>query len=169
MLSLVQLFMDPWSVAYQVSSPMEFSRQEYWSGLLFPTPGTLSNHRSNLGLLHLLHWQADSLPLVPPGKSPFQLSTGFPSGSDSKESTCQCRRYKRYGFNLWVRKIPWRKKWQPTPLFLLGKFHSQRSLSMRSQSDKTEHIHTSLTHTQESQRICINSRIHCLKTKYKHF
>jgi len=31
-------------------------------------------------------------------------------------------------FNPWVRKIPWRKKWQPTPLFLPGKSHGQRSL-----------------------------------------
>jgi len=42
---------------------------------------------------------------------------GFPGGSDGKESTCQCR---RCGFNPWVRKIPWRRKWQLTPIFLLG-------------------------------------------------
>ena len=34
-----------------------------------------------------------------------------------KESTCQCRRLKSYGFNPWVRKIAWRRKWQPTPIF----------------------------------------------------
>ena len=33
---------------------------------------------------------------------------------------CQCRRHKRHGFNPWVGKIPWRKKWQPTPVFLPG-------------------------------------------------
>ena len=43
----------------------------------------------------------------------------------SKESTCQCR---RHGFNPWVKKIPWRRKWQPTPVFLPGKYHGQRSL-----------------------------------------
>ena len=32
-------------------------------------------------------------------------------------------------FNSWVRKIPWRKKWQPTPVFLPGEFHGQRSLA----------------------------------------
>ena len=42
-----------------------------------------------------------------------------------KESTCQCL---RSGFSLWVRKIPWRRKWQPTPVFLPGKSHGQRSL-----------------------------------------
>ena len=40
-------------------------------------------------------------------------------GSNSgKESTCQCRRHKRHEFNPWVGKIPWRRAWQPTPIFL---------------------------------------------------
>ena len=42
-----------------------------------------------------------------------------------KESTYQCRTYR---FNPWVRKIPWRRKWQPTPALLPGKSHQQRSL-----------------------------------------
>ena len=37
----------------------------------------------------------------------------FPGGSDDKESGCQCRRCKICGLNLWSRKIPWRRKWQP--------------------------------------------------------
>ena len=41
----------------------------------------------------------------------------------SKESTCQCR---RHGFDPWVRKIPWRRKWQPTLVFLPGKSHGQK-------------------------------------------
>ena len=53
---------------------------------------------------------------------------GFPDGAVVKESTCQCRRCRRRGFDSWVRKIPWRGKWQPTPVFLLGKIHVQRSL-----------------------------------------
>ena len=36
---------------------------------------------------------------------------------------------KRPGFNPWVRNIPWRRKWQPTPVFLPGRFHGQRSLA----------------------------------------
>ena len=43
-----------------------------------------------------------------------------------KESACQCR---RCGFDLWVRKIPWRRAWQPTPVFLPGESHGQRSLA----------------------------------------
>ena len=45
-----------------------------------------------------------------------------------KESACQCRRCRKRGFDPWVRKIPWRKKWQPTPVFLPRKSHGQRSL-----------------------------------------
>ena len=40
----------------------------------------------------------------------------------------QCRRRKRHGFDSWVRKIPWRRKWTPTPIFLPGESHGQRSL-----------------------------------------
>ena len=60
-------------------------------------------------------------------RNPDQLS-GFPGGASGKESTCQCRRHKRHGFDPWVRKIPWRRAWQPTPVFLPGESHGQRSL-----------------------------------------
>ena len=56
------------------------------------------------------------------------IGLGFPDGTSGKESTCQCRRLKRCGFNLWVRKILWKGAWQPTPAFLQGKSHGQRSL-----------------------------------------
>ena len=49
----------------------------------------------------------------------------FPGVSTVKESTCQCRRYR---FNSWAGKMPWRRKWQPTPVFLPGQSHGQRSL-----------------------------------------
>ena len=54
---------------------------------------------------------------------------GFPGGASSKEPTCQCRRCKRRGFDPWVGKIPWRRAWQPTPVFLPGEFHGQRNLA----------------------------------------
>ena len=56
-------------------------------------------------------------------------STGFPRGSVGKESASQCKRRKRRGFDPWVGKIPWRRAWQPTPVFLSGEFHGQRSLT----------------------------------------
>ena len=39
-------------------------------------------------------------------------------GASGKEHACRCRCFKRGGFDPWVRKIPWRRKWQPTPIFL---------------------------------------------------
>ena len=45
------------------------------------------------------------------------------------ESACQCRRHKRQVFDPWVRNIPWRRKWQPTTVFLSGKSHGHRSLA----------------------------------------
>ena len=52
MLSYVQLFMTPWTVAYQAPQSMEFSRQEYWSGLPFLLQGIFLTQGSNLCLLH---------------------------------------------------------------------------------------------------------------------
>ena len=46
---------------------------------------------------------------------------GFPGGTSGKEPACQCRRHKRWGFDAWIWKIPWRRAWQPIPLFLPGK------------------------------------------------
>ena len=70
-LSHVRFFMIPWTVVSQAPLSTEFSRQEYWSGL--PIGGGSSSRifltqGSNLCLLHLVHWQAGSLPLAPPGK-----------------------------------------------------------------------------------------------------
>ena len=72
---------------------------------------------------------------------------GFPSGASGKESACQCRRWKRHGFNLWVKKIPWKMAWQPIPVFLSGESHGQRSLEGNSprgckQLDMTERLST---------------------------
>ena len=50
---------------------------------------------------------------------------GFPSGSDSKESAFNARP----GFDPWVWKIPWKRVWKPTPVFLPGKFCEQRRLA----------------------------------------
>ena len=49
---------------------------------------------------------------------PYRLQEGFPGGTSGKEPTCQCRRLKRYRFDFWVGKIPWRRSWQPSPVFL---------------------------------------------------
>ena len=54
---------------------------------------------------------------------------GFPGNTSGKELTCQCRRLKTCRFNPWVGKIPWRRAWQPTPVFLPGECSGQRSLA----------------------------------------
>ena len=56
----------------------------------------------------------------------FNLLSGLPAWLSGKESTCQCRRCR---FNPWVGKSPWRRKWQPTTVFLPGKSHGQRILA----------------------------------------
>ena len=64
-LSRVRLFATPWTVAYQAPQSMEFSVQEYWSGLPFPSPGDLPNTGIEPGSPAL---QADALLSEPPGK-----------------------------------------------------------------------------------------------------
>ena len=80
---------------------------------------------------------------------------GLPRWHNGKESSCQCRRCKRWRFDPWVGKVHWRRKWQTTPVFLSGKFHEQRSLVCynpweHKESDMTEcthtHTHTVLSH-----------------------
>ena len=56
------------------------------------------------------------------GLSPGQGTSGQPGGSDSKESACNAG-------ELGSTPIPWRRKWQPTPVFLPGEFHGQRCLA----------------------------------------
>ena len=53
------------------------------------------------------------------------LAMGFPGGTSGKEHACQCRRHR---FSPWVGKISWRRAWQPTPIFLPGESHGQRSM-----------------------------------------
>ena len=70
--------------------------------------------------------------------------------ASGKEPTYHCRRCKRRRFDLWVRKIPWRRKWQPTLIFLPGESHGQRSLVSYSpwchrESDTTEMTYTQAT------------------------
>ena len=69
--SCLTLWPEGLYVAHQIPLSMGFSKQEYWSGLSFPTPRDRCNQRLHPGFLCLLHWQADSLPLVPPGKPLF--------------------------------------------------------------------------------------------------
>ena len=78
---------------------------------------------------------------------------GLPRWLSGKESTCQFRRCR---LDPWVRKIPWRRKWQPTPVCLPGKSHGQRELVGYSprgykESDMTAHARAH-THTHTFQQ-----------------
>ena len=120
--SRVRLFATLWTIAHQAPLSIGFSRQDYWSVLLFSSPGDLPDP----GI--------EPLSLTSPGRPIYiyihayiyihNLSIyicmyilGLPWWLRGKESTCQCRRHR---FDPWVGKIPWRRKWQPTPVFLLG-------------------------------------------------
>ena len=89
LLSRVQLFATPWTVAYQALPSMGFSRQEYWSGLPFPSPGDLPNSGIEPRSPAL---QTDALPSEPPekpidGQKNYQiLSKGIGQGDIIKDS-----------------------------------------------------------------------------------
>ena len=155
---------------------MVFPRQDYWSELPFQSPGELphSGVRPTFPALA----EADSLPLSCQG-NPRIGDTAVKKQTKNEISfsrqtvhviiskLCQCDfqvvlivknlpvkvEDRRHGFDPWVGKNPWRRKWQPTPIFLPGKFHGQRSLVGYSpwgpkESDWTEHPH-------RHHRICI--------------
>ena len=87
---------------------------------------------------------------------------GLPWWLSGKEFVCQCR---KLGFIPWVRKISWRRKWQPTPIFLLGKSHGQRSLAgfnLRGHKrDMTGWLHSNNTHTHVCACECIITESTC--------
>ena len=79
-ISHVRLFATLWTVACQAPLLVEFSRQEYWSGLPCPLPGDLPDPVVEPASLTSSAWQASSLPLVPPGKPGSPISfTANPS------------------------------------------------------------------------------------------
>ena len=102
----------------------------------------------------LLHWQVVSLPLSHQ-ESPhififetslFHVPLIFPGCSDDKSLCLQCLPCGRPGFNPWVRRISWRRKWQPIPVFLPGKSYVWWNLVGyspwgRKVSDTTEQLH----------------------------
>ena len=74
MLRCVQLFATPWTVAHQIPLSLEFSRQEYWSRLPFPSPGDLPDLGIKPGSPAL---QAEALPSEPPGKANIVIEPAY--------------------------------------------------------------------------------------------
>jgi len=81
-----RLFVTPWTVAYQALPSMGFSRQDYWSGLPFPSPGDLLNPGIEPGSPAL---QADALPYEPPGKPEVKVAQSCLTLCDSMDYTVQ--------------------------------------------------------------------------------
>ena len=107
-LSRVRLFATPRTAAYQAPPSMGFSRQEYWSGVPSPSPGITAYSGQTGNVSHTM------------------ATLGLPWWLRGKEICLQCR---RPGFNPWVGKIPWRRAWLPTPVYLPGEFHGWKSLT----------------------------------------
>ena len=82
------------------------------------------------------------------------VCVGFPGVASCTEPIHQCRRHNRHRFDSWVEKIPWRRAWQPTPLFLPGESHGQRSLAGYSPEGHTESDTTEVT-----ERTCMHSSV----------
>ena len=90
-------------------------------------PWPLFSQSSNLYLCHHIFF-SDSDPLTSLLCKPSYLHWVHPGSASSKDPACQYRRHKRCRFHPWVRKLPWQKSWQATPVFLPGESHGQRSL-----------------------------------------
>ena len=127
-----------------------------------PTQGPTAVWPCLLPLLNSHHSPCSLLPTLPPccsapapgplhkwsfclmclGQSCFlrnsSLILTLAGGASDKEPACQCRGCQRCGFSPWVTKIPWRRAWQPTPVFLPGESHGQRSLEGYSPWDRRE-------------------------------
>ena len=128
--SHIWFFLTPWTITHQAPLSLGFSRQEYWSGLPCPPPRDLPHPGIEATPPMSLALQVDSLPRLPWWLR--QLSV--------------CLQWGRPGFDSWVGKIPWRRKWQSTPALLPGKSHGWRSLIGyspwgRKESDTTERLH----------------------------
>ena len=115
------------------------------------------------GLLSRCNIQVQNLPAVMFQPCQVRNKTKILSRwCSGKESTCKCRKRRRHRFDPWVWKIPWRMKWQPTPVFLPGKSHGQRSLAGYNGVAKSWSQHTQ-THTQRREKttqISKNERNH---------
>ena len=125
---------------------MGFSRQEYWSGLPCPPPGDLPDpgimSPALTGGFFMTSATWESILYI------VLCILGFPGGSDSKASVCNAG---DRGSIPGLGRFPWRRKWQPTPVFLPGKSHGPQSLVGyspwgRKESDPTERLHFTSPH-----------------------
>ena len=81
-------------------------------------------------MLSLTLWSKEAIPCKTQQETSGFTSPAFPMylRARGRELACQSRRHKRHGSDPRIRKIPWRRAWQPGPAFLPGESHGQRSL-----------------------------------------
>ena len=102
----------------------------------------------NSSVMNLHTRVGDISPCSKGNSQSYRSKIGLPGWLSGKECACQCRKLRRWGFDPWIRKIPWRSKWEPSPIFLPGKSHGQKSQEGYSpwglkESDNTEWLNTS--------------------------
>ena len=140
--SVVSDSATPWTVAHQAPLSTGFSRQEYWSGLLFPSPGDLPDPGTE-PVSYISCIAGGFFTTEPPGKPKYITSSQL---------------------------MPWRRKWQPTPVFLPGEFYGQRSLvgyspwgckelDMTERLTNTSRLVTNLGYQESSATISVLERI----------
>ena len=151
--SEVKLIIVPYRILGEINMSMFIKCLEQWltHGACFVSVGQYCINNMAIDLqrwfwVALVYMWTDIIPVL------NMEGYGLPRWPGGKESACQCR---GRGFNPWVVKVPRSRKWQPTPVFLPGKFHGQRSLaglqSMRLQSwtwlstCTHTHMHTHIT------------------------
>ena len=111
-------FVTPRTVACQAPLSMEFPRQEYWRGLPFPSPGHLPNPGIKLNISCLA---GGFFTTEPPVSESYHKNYMVPCILRASQVTRWLRihlQYRRHRFYLWIGKIPWRRKWQTSPVFL---------------------------------------------------
>ena len=93
---------------------------------------------------------------------------GLPKWLNGKEPTCQSKKNKRHSFDPWVGKIPWRRKWQPSPVFLPRKSYGQRSLVGYSPWSRKELARTERlsTNNRPSPTVWISLQRSCFVLKF---
>ena len=127
-------FVTPRTLTHQVPLSMALPRQEYCSRLPVSPPGYIPDpgiKPVSPALKEVSFIAGEVFTDWAIGEAQYSSKCGrsFPGGSNGKEAACQCRRHKWCGLDPWVRNIPWRRAWQPTPVFLPGESHGQRSLA----------------------------------------
>ena len=129
MLSCVQILASSRTVARLASQSMGFFGQEYWSGLPFPCLEDLPDPG-----------------IEPVSPTPPALAGGFftskpPGTSLVAQTVKRLLQFGKPGFDPWVEKKPWTRKWQPTPVLLPGKSYGWRSLVGYIQSMELQRFH----------------------------